>query len=208
MCGYVSFRARANRAAYGGASLRSRVGAACEGDGVKESSLPMRASSRGLVFDEDGRVLLAQHRINDSTTVWVGPGGGVEGQESPVEVLARELFEETGLVLMDATAPTLVWVQKNKFPEMEPHGYSGVTGHFYVVPLSAFTRKDGPLLDAVDHPYEDGVLEMRWWSLDEVDAAHRQSTLFAPRAFPRLMRDLLDPDRYEAMKRAPLTVGL
>lgn len=168
----------------------------------------MRASSRGLVFDEDGLVLLAQHRINDSTTVWVGPGGGVEGEESLVEALARELFEETGLVLMDADAPALVWVQENKFPEMEPHGYSGVTGHFYVVPLSAFTREAGPLRDAVDHPHEDGVLDMRWWSLDEVDAAHRRSSLFAPRAFPRLMRDLLDPDRFEAMRRSPPTLGL
>lgn len=173
-----------------------------------ESSLPMRASCRGLVFDEDGRVLLAQHRINDSTTVWVGPGGGVEGDESLVEALARELFEETGLVLVDAAAPALVWTQENKFPEMEPHGYSGVTGHFYVIPLSAFTREAGLLLDAVDHPYEDGMLDMRWWSLDEVDAAHRQSILFAPRAFPRLMRDLLDPDRYEAMRRSPLSLEL
>lgn len=175
---------------------------------MSESSLPMRASSRGLVFDEDGRVLLARHRINDSTTVWVGPGGGVEGEESLVEALARELFEETGLVLMDATAATLVWIQENKFPEMEPHGYSGVTGHFYVVPLNAFTRESGSLLGAADHPREDGVLDMRWWSLDEVDAAQRQSTLFAPRAFPDLMRDLLDADRFEAMRRTPLIVGL
>lgn len=139
--------------------------------------------------------------------MWVGPGGGVEGEESPVEALARELFEETGLVLMDAAAPAHVWTQENKFPEMEPHGYSGVTGHFFVVPLSAFTR-EGPLLDAVDHPYEDGVFDMRWWSLDEVEAASGQSILFAPRAFPRLMRDLLDTDRYEAMRRSPLTLGL
>lgn len=63
-----------------------------------------------------------------------------------------------------------MWIQENKFPEMEPHGYSGVTGHFYVVSLSAFTRQAGPLRDAVNHPYEDGVLDMRWWSLDEVEA--------------------------------------
>lgn len=175
---------------------------------MSESDLPLRASCRGLVFDDDGRVLLAQHRINEETTVWVGPGGGVEDGESLVEALARELFEETGLVLTDQTAPALVWTQENKFPEMEPHGYSGVTGHFYVVPLSAFTREGGSLVDAADHPYEDGVQDMRWWSLDEVEAAHRQSILFAPRAFPRLMRDLLDQDKCEAMKRAPLLVGL
>jgi 8-oxo-dGTP diphosphatase len=175
---------------------------------VSESDLPMRASCRAVVFDDDGRVLLAQHRINEETTVWVGPGGGVEDGESLVEALARELFEETGLVLVDEGAPALVWTQENKFPEMEPHGYSGVTGHFYVVPLSAFTREGGPLVDAADHPCEDGVLEMRWWSLDDVEAAHRESVLFGPRAFPRLMRDLLDPHTCEMMKCDPLLLGL
>ena len=168
----------------------------------------MRASCRGLVFDDDGRVLLAQHQINEETAVWVGPGGGVEDGESLVEALARELVEETGLMLTDEGAPALVWTQENKFPEMEPHGYSGVTGHFYVVPLSAFTREEGSLIGAADHPREDGVFDMRWWSLDEVEAAHREAVLFGPRAFPQLMRDLLNPDRYEAMKREPLTLGL
>jgi adenylate kinase family enzyme len=42
-------------------------------DTVSESELPMRVSCRGLVFDDAGRVLLAQHRI-DGGTAWVGPG--------------------------------------------------------------------------------------------------------------------------------------
>ncbi|WP_159081603.1 NUDIX domain-containing protein [Nocardioides sediminis] len=158
------------------------------------------------MLDGEGRVLLARHRINEGTTVWVGPGGGVEDGETLVEALARELSEETGLVLEDRTAPSLVWTQTNRFPEMEPHGYSGVVGHFYVVPLSAFTREAGSLADAADHPREDGVLDMRWWSVEDVEAAHRESILFAPRAFPRLMRDLFVQDRFEAMSRAPLTL--
>lgn len=177
-------------------------------DAVNESNLPLRASCRGLVVDDDERILLAQHRINERTVVWVGPGGGVEDGETLVEALARELFEETGLVLMDPAAPALVWTQETKFPEMESHGYSGVTGHFFVVPLSAFDRNVGPTNDAADHPYEDGVLDMRWWTLAEVEAADQRSVLFGPRAFPRLMRDLLDPDGFEAMRRAPLSLGL
>lgn len=179
-----------------------------DGDAVNGTELPLRTSCRGLVLDDDGRVLLAQHRIDTETTVWVGPGGGVEDGESLVEALARELFEETGLVLTDEAAPALVWMQENRFPEMEPHGYSGVAGHFYVVPLSAFTREGGSLAEAADHPYEDGVLDMRWWSLDEVEAADDRSVLFAPRAFPRLLRDLLDQEKFEAMKRDPLRLGL
>lgn len=168
---------------------------------MSESNLPLRTSCRGLVINDGGRVLLAQHRISEGT-VWVGPGGGVEDGETLVEALARELGEETGLVLTDPAAPALVWTQEHKFPEMEPHGYSGVTGHFFVVPLSAFTREAGSPADAHEHPYEDGMLDMRWWSLDEVESADQQAILFSPRAFPRLMRDLLDQDRFEAQTRA------
>jgi 8-oxo-dGTP pyrophosphatase MutT (NUDIX family) len=159
------------------------------------------------VINDDGRVLLAQHRTSEGT-VWVGLGGGVEDGETFVEALARELSEETGLVLVDPAAPALVWTQKHKFPEMEPHGYSGVIGHFFVVPLSAFTREAGSPADAHEHPYEDGMLDMRWWSLEEVQEANRQSVLFSPRAFPRLMRDLLDQDCFEALKRSPLSLGI
>ena len=174
---------------------------------MSESNLPLRTSCRSLVFNADGLVLLAQHRVSEGT-VWVGPGGGVEDGETLVEALERELTEETGLVLVDPAAPALVWTQEHEFPEMEPHGYSGVIGHFFVAPLSAFTREAGSPADAHEHPYEDGMLDMRWWSLDEVQEAHRRSVLFSPREFPRLMRDLLDPARFDALKRAPLSLGL
>jgi 8-oxo-dGTP pyrophosphatase MutT (NUDIX family) len=59
--------------------------------------LPFRRSYRGLLVDGD-RILLAQHRIADGGTMWVGPGGGVEADESLVHALMRELHEETGFV--------------------------------------------------------------------------------------------------------------
>lgn len=46
-----------------------------------------------LVFDEEGRVLLARHR---GTGRWVAPGGMVEPDESPPEAAVREVREETG----------------------------------------------------------------------------------------------------------------
>jgi 8-oxo-dGTP diphosphatase len=63
-----------------------------------------------VVATHDGRILLTQ--LADHTPhagLWTLPGGGMEFGEQPGEALARELFEETGLVatevaLADAVA--------------------------------------------------------------------------------------------------------
>lgn len=48
----------------------------------------------GIIFDEQGRVLLCHRRDMD---VWNLPGGGVESGELPIEAVIREVQEETGL---------------------------------------------------------------------------------------------------------------
>ena len=57
------------------------------------TELPYRRSSRALLVAGD-RVLLAEHRTHTGPSVWVAPGGGVEGDETLHEALAREVFEE------------------------------------------------------------------------------------------------------------------
>jgi 8-oxo-dGTP pyrophosphatase MutT (NUDIX family) len=51
-------------------------------------------SVTGLIFDDDGRVLLAKH---SNGGVWVAPGGAIDPDERPADAVVREVYEETGL---------------------------------------------------------------------------------------------------------------
>jgi 8-oxo-dGTP pyrophosphatase MutT (NUDIX family) len=167
------------------------------------SDLPFRRSCRGLLVDGD-RVLLAQHRIRDGEAVWVGPGGGIEDGENLLQALTRELHEETGLVITADHAPRLVWVQTVAFPEMHELGYAGVANHRFVVHTEAFEPTSGVVAGAAGHPDGEGILDQRWWALDEIDAAHALGVLFSPRALPTLLRALLT----DGPPETPIAIGL
>lgn len=51
--------------------------------------------TRGLIFDESGRVLLVKNWIDNNS--WDMPGGGVHRAESLPACLSREVYEETGM---------------------------------------------------------------------------------------------------------------
>jgi 8-oxo-dGTP diphosphatase len=54
-----------------------------------------RISVKGIVVDEQGRILLAR----EDNGKWELMGGGIEHGEAPHEALRREIIEETGLVI-------------------------------------------------------------------------------------------------------------
>jgi len=78
-----------------------------------------RISLKAAIQDEDGRILLLREKSGD----WELPGGGLEHGESIKDALAREIAEETGMVLesmderpevfwtihKDVGSPTLKW---------------------------------------------------------------------------------------------------
>ncbi|MFE4617041.1 MULTISPECIES: NUDIX hydrolase [Streptomyces] len=110
---------------------------------------------------EDDRLLLI--RLSDASPVftpglWHMPGGGIDPGEQPVEALARELREETGLELADAR------LLDARTYAVRRDGVSwSLTALFYVVALKggvpAVSEIDGstdavawiPLADLQDH---------------------------------------------------------
>ena len=59
---------------------------------------------RGLVVDPKGRICLVRHTYRDG---WFLPGGGVKPRETLSEAAARELREETGIVVAEAPRKVL-----------------------------------------------------------------------------------------------------
>lgn len=150
------------------------------------------------------RILLAEHRIGTAGTVWVGPGGGIEAGEGRLEALARELHEETGLVLTPDHVSQPVWTQTAVFPEMRADGYQGVVNHYFLIHVDHFEPASGVAAGAAGHPEREGIVDLRWWTLAEIEAARGTGVRFSPRTLPDLLRPLLD----DGAPPSPISIGL
>ena len=133
---------------------------------------PERRAVRALVLDPAERLLLVKfvHPVTGEHW-WATPGGGVIEGESDEAALRRELLEEAGLAAFELGP--LVWTRTNDFAWLGRllHQLESI----YLV--RAGEHEPAPTIDLVP----EGVAEVRWWTLDELDAAHASGTaVFAP----------------------------
>jgi 8-oxo-dGTP diphosphatase len=154
----------------------------------------LRVGIRALVVDPDERIALVRFDFPDST-VWAAPGGGVEAGEDDAATLARELREELGLELVSPIG-RCVWVRTHVFPMT---GWNGQTERYYLLRVPPFEIR--PMLSA-DALRAEGVGEIRWWTLAELDEA--REVTFAPRRLPAFLRGLLR----DGPPAEPLDVGV
>ena len=61
-----------------------------------------------FVFDPEGRVLLVERGQPPGSGLWTVPGGKLEGGETLVQAVAREVREETGLIVEVGTLACVV----------------------------------------------------------------------------------------------------
>lgn len=155
----------------------------------------VRQGVRALVLDPEDRVLLVRF-VNPETSeeFWATPGGGLDPGEALEDGLRRELREETGLE--DVAIGPVVWKRRHVFP------WAGKTldqsERIALVRVAAFEPR--PLLTA-RQLVEEGVHELRWWTLGELTVSDAN---FAPRRIVGFLRQLLE----EGPPPTPIDVGV
>lgn len=134
------------------------------------------------MLDPDDRILLVRFQFPGGRTLWATPGGGIELGETPEDAIRRELAEETGLRSVEIGP--VIWTRLHIVPFIDGQ-WDGQREQYHPVRTQAFTPAPQLSWEQLNVEY---VFELRWWTIDELDAAEET---FAPRRLPELVRSLV-----------------
>jgi 8-oxo-dGTP pyrophosphatase MutT (NUDIX family) len=149
-----------------------------------EAAPQIRPAERVILIDADDRILLirSEDPSIDQPILWLTPGGGCEPGETPRQAATRELWEETG-IHTPQVGPH-VWHRQHIWR----YGDRMIDSRedFFLLRCEAGI----PIAPALLNQFEVSIIrEHRWWSIDEILAAHDQ--FFVPRRLAELVASLL-----------------
>ncbi|MDE0189050.1 MAG: NUDIX domain-containing protein [bacterium] len=157
--------------------------------------LPIRRTARVLVIDESDRLLLLRTQLphRKELSVWLTPGGGLKPGETHEEAAIRELWEETGLTGVDlgpwVWRRQAVWIWGDRTYEAHER--------FFLLRTTRFSFSPAARVDLET----ETVLEHRWWSVSELQAAREMS--FAPSRIGEHLAAILEG----CLPNTPVDVG-
>jgi 8-oxo-dGTP pyrophosphatase MutT (NUDIX family) len=145
--------------------------------------LRIREAVRAVVRTADQRVLLVRFEFPAGTR-WALPGGGLDPGETHEAALRRELHEELGLE--GATIGPHIW-NRLHIVQFLNGSFDGQRERIHLVEVdSAFEPRPALSWPQLNAEY---VFELRWWHVDEIQAATELH--FVPGPLAELLRSLL-----------------
>lgn len=138
---------------------------------VDPAALPYRACVGAVLFNRDGKVLVAQRadlpNAEGAAGGWQLPQGGIDADEDPRVAVLRELAEEVGTAEAEVVGEHPEWLFYDLPPELVGHAlggrYRGQKQRWFAL---RFTGQDSDVrLDLDPHPEFD---DWRWAELAEL----------------------------------------
>ncbi|MEY4477195.1 MAG: hypothetical protein RJA31_699 [Actinomycetota bacterium] len=148
-----------------------------------------RETARIALQDRDGRFLLFLTHFDAGVGLpprWITPGGGIDAGESVLEAAVRELREETGMVVEPSVLGDPVAEIPGWWDWSDGERFHSYIDHFFALTVDQFELDTTGWTESEHHD----VLDIRWWSLDEID---QEQPFLGPPGLREVLSGLTQP---------------